>query len=166
VSDWLLNEPVVRALHARLAGPELEQALADLRDAGDVAGESELLVAPAAVLDYPATPGELVAFPALTMLDRPSEVRDDAGHSATGRHVVYVLIHLVSSDQRQLAWGLRRYAQAVVRVMLRDRMLEGAAWGTGFHGQVPGDTLEAEEDPQTWHARTAVGIWADREEVD
>ena len=164
--EWELNEPVVRALRARLEA-ELPAAIADL-NARLPAGEQ--LPAPHAVLDYPVAPGEVLEFPTLGIVDRASDIEDDTGFSATGRHRLLVVVHHMHPEQRQLAWALRRYAQAVVRVALRDRALllpDGtvAAGIVGFDTLIPGETLDREAEPQEWQSWTAVGVWARREEL-
>lgn len=169
MKPWLLNEPVIRALADRLRD-ELPAELAELAG-GLPADEAWVLEPPAAVFDYPAAIGELDQFPVLTLTDRPSQIRDDTGSSATGRHEVLIVIHLTQPDQRLLAWGLRRYVQAVVRVALRGRQLgtgsQDGAYGTGLSAIVPGEALEV-ADPagvRTWHAWAGVVVWAEREEL-
>jgi hypothetical protein len=172
--DWLLNEPVVKAMAARLAD-ELPAELARRR-LGLPDDEAGMLLDPGQVLDYPPTPGLLTVFPTVAIADLPSTIEDDTGHAADGHHELLLLVYLTEPDQRLLAWGLRRYAQALLAVALRGRCLEGdpdvdegraAAWGTGASKPtvVWGDTLADEDDPRQLLSWVGVRVWAKRSEV-
>ena len=119
--DYLLNEPIITALKARLAA-ELPAELTT-RSSGLPAEEAAMLAAPAQILDFAPVPSMLTAFPTIGLLDEASDLEDDTGSTVTGLHRIGIVVYLASPDQRVLAWGLRRYAQAVMKVALRQRGL-------------------------------------------
>lgn len=171
-NQYALTEPGVVAILARLEDPaQLNVEIANIA-AGVVAADqaaSMIPIPPEQILDFMPPPSFLTAFPTLGIQDMGSRLEDDTGHSATGRHVFGVAIFCSDPDQEILAWQLRRYAQAVTRVLLRDRLLEGApnaaAWGTGLDSIAWGPTLGSTATPKTWMSWCVVAIWTKREEI-
>lgn len=171
-NQFALTEPGVLAILARLEDPaQLNAEIASI--AAGVAAEDEsaslVPIPPEQIYDFVPPPSFLTAFPTLGIQDMGSRLEDDTGHSATGRHVFGVVIFCSHPDQHLLAWQLRRYAQAVTRVLLAGRVLEGApngaAWGTGLNSIAWGPTLGSTATPQTWLSFCVVAIWTKREEV-
>lgn len=158
-----LNEPVVKAVHERLSGG-LPAAIAAINA---VVTDGITIENPVEVLDYIPPPGLLTAFPTIGIGDAPSTFEDDQGFSATGRHQLLVVAYVQNDVQGALAWQLRRYAQAIVRVVLDGRNLGDAAWGTGLVGVYPGQAFADNEDPdhvKTWMSWVGVRMWAKRDE--
>lgn len=128
-------------------------------------------IPPEQIWDFVPPPSFLTAFPTLGIQDMGSRLEDDTGHSATGRHSFGVVIFCADPDQHILAWQLRRYAQAVTRVLLRGRSFDEtspplqAGWGAGFESIAWGPTLGSSATPKTWMSWCVVGIWTRREEI-
>jgi hypothetical protein len=170
-NQYALTEPGVQAILARLEDPaQLNVEIANIAAAVTVADQAASLVPipPQNINDFVPPPSFLVDFPAIGIQDMGSTLEDDTGSSATGKHVFGVVIFCSSPDQELLAWMLRRYAQAVTRVLLAQRSFPeapGAAWGTGFHSIGWGPTLGSTAKPQTWMSWCVVAIWTRREEI-
>lgn len=148
-----LNEPIVHAVQEMLAD-ELPAICADL----DVPP-------PVAVEDFIPPVGLLLDFPTIGIGDGGTRFEDDEGFSATGRHELLVVAYLSNQDQQGLAWDLRRYTQAIVRVLRSDLKLGGSAWGSGLVGSAPGPTLtDNPENPRQFTSWTGVRIWAKKDE--
>jgi hypothetical protein len=168
-NQYALTEPGVAAILARLEDPtQLNVEIASIAAGVAAADEAASLVpiAPANIQDFVPPPAYLVDVPALGIQDMGTRLEDDTGSSATGRHVFGVVIFCSHPDQHILAWMLRRYAQAVTRVLLRGRVLEGlGGWGTGLETIAWGPTLGSRTDPKTWLSWCVVAIWTRREEI-
>jgi hypothetical protein len=169
---YALTEPGVQAILARLEDPtQLNVEIASIAAALSARDEADSLVAipPAQIYDFVPPPSFLTDFPTLGIQDMGTRLEDDTGSSATGRHVFGVVIFCSDPDQHLLAWQLRRYAQAVTRVLLAGRCLPvgspAAAWGTGLDSVAWGPTLASTAKPQTWMSWCAVAIWTRREEI-
>jgi len=168
-NQYALTEPGVQAILARLEDPaQLNAEIANIA-AGVVAQDqaaSLVPIPPANIQDFVPPPAYLVDFPALGIQDMGSKFEDDTGSSVTGRHLFGVVIFCSNPDQELLAWMLRRYAQAVTRVLLAGRILEGnAGWGTGLDSIAWGPTLSSTATPKTWLSWCVVQIWTRREEI-
>ena len=173
-NQYAPTEPGVAAILARLEDPaQLNVEIADIA-AGVVAADqaaSLVPIPPANINDFVPPPSFLVDFPAIGIQDMGSSFEDDAGHSATGRHVFGIVIFCSDPNQEILAWQLRRYAQAVTRVLLRDRAFSEtnapmqAGWGTGLESIAWGPTLSSIATPKTWMSFCVVQIWTKREEI-
>lgn len=170
--NYALTEPAVLALLARLEDPaQLNAEIASIAAAVGPTDEAQSLVPipPAQIFDFVPPPSYLTDFPTIGIQDMGSRLEDDTGHSATGRHTFGIVIFCSSPDQHLLAWMLRRYAQAVTRVILANRTLGStsplAAWGTGLEGIAWGPTLSSQATPTTWMSFCVVEIWAKREEL-
>ncbi len=168
MADWGLNEPVITALVARLAA-NLPVELAAIR-ATLTADEAAALPDPQQVLDFAPPPGYLAGgLPAVGITDAITAAKDDTGSSVTGRHEIGIVVYFADPDQRLLAWGLRRYQQAVCRVALAGRGLGSGsvdgAYATGLARILPGQTLQDEDDPRVFTSWSTVVIWAEREEL-
>lgn len=171
-NQYALTEPGVHAILARLEDPaQLNVEIASIAAAIPAVDERASLVPipPAQIYDFVPPPSFLTDFPTLGIQDMGSRLEDDTGSTATGRHMFGVVIFCSDPDQHLLVWQLRRYAQAVTRVLLAGRMLEGApgaaAWGTGLDGIAWGPTLGSAAKPQTWMSWCVVQIWTRREEI-
>lgn len=148
-----LNEPIVRAVQEMLS-----DQLPDLADELDIRP-------PVAVEAFIPPPALLLDFPTIGIGDGDTRFEDDEGFSATGKHELLIVIYLQNADQEALVWELRRYAQAVVRVLRSDLKLGGAAWGSGLVGVRPGPTLADDPDnPRTFTSWTGVRFWAKKDE--
>lgn len=159
-----LNEPVVTAVHQRLVDnlPDTVTAInGAVTDGFELSQEIT-------ILDYIPPPSDLLAPPVIGVGDGPTKFEDDSGHSATGRHELLVVAYDQSSDQQALAWQLRRWSQAIARVVLADRQLGGAAaWGISLVGTAPGPTLVDNPDsPREWFSWVGLRFWAKRDEED
>lgn len=171
MSSYALTEPVVNALVARLQDQQLNEEIADI--AANVARKDEsasLVPIPAdRVLDFVPAPSFLTDFPTIGIQDAATIAEDDTGHSVTGRHTMGIVVFCSDPDQHILAWQLRRYMQAITRIVLAERTLGTenplAAWGTGFDRISWGPTLESIASPQTWMSFAMLQIWAKREEL-
>jgi hypothetical protein len=156
-----LTEPVILALKERL-DDELPATIAAINSAVDDGIE---LGQPSEVLDYIPPPSDQLSPPVIGVGEGPSRFEDDSGFSATGKHEILVVVYDQSSDQRALSRQLRRWKVAIVRIVLADRNLGGAAWGTGLIGTVPGPTLvDNAERPREWFSWTGIRLWAKRDE--
>ncbi len=173
-NTFALNEPTILALVARLQDPaQLNAEIAEIASNLPLADEAASLVPiPAAqILPFLPPPSFLTAFPTIGIQDLRSKIEDDTGHSATGRHGLGVAIFCSSPDQRLLAWMIRRYAQAVMRVALSGRVLEAdsqgrtGAWGTGSEEILWGPTLQSVAKPTTWMSFCVIAIWGRRGEI-
>lgn len=172
--QYLLTEPGVRAILARLEDPtQLNAEIANIASTVTVADQAASLVPiPVGnINDFVPPPSYLVDFPAIGIQEMGSTFEDDTGHSATGKHIFGVVIFCSNPDQELLAWMLRRYAQAVVRVLIAQRAFPEtnfplqAGWGTGLQGLAWGPTLGSQSTPQTWMSWCVVQIWTKREEI-
>lgn len=128
-------------------------------------------IPPANIQDFVPPPSYLVDFPAIGIGDMGSRFEDDTGSSLTGRHVFGIVIFVSNPDQELLTWMLRRYAQAVVRVLLAQRSFPEtnapmqAGWGSGLESIDWGPTLSSKATPKTWMSFCQVAIWTRREEI-
>ena len=173
-NTYALTEPGIQAIIARLEDPnQLNAEIANIAAAVTVADQQASLVpVPAAnIQDFVPPPSYLVDFPAIGIQDMGSRFEDDTGHSVTGRHVFGVVIFCSHPDQEILAWMLRRYAQAVTRVLLANRGFPEtsppmqAGWASGLESIAWGPTLGSSAKPQTWMSWCVVAIWTRREEI-
>jgi hypothetical protein len=173
-NQYALTEPGVRAILARLEDPaQLNVEIANIAAGVSAADQSASLVpVPAAnINDFVPPPSYLVDFPAIGIQDMGSKFEDDTGSSLTGYHRFGVVIFCSNPDQELLAWMLRRYAQAVVRVLLAQRSFPEtnppmqAGWGTGLDSIAWGPTLGSTATPKTWMSWCVVSIWTRREEI-
>lgn len=172
--QYQLNEPVIKALEARMNGTStttLATALAEIAAANTkYAG---MLTRPQQVLTWAPPPSMLTVFPTIGFIDYETALLDDTGSSVTGQHDVGIVVYLSNPDPDQLAWGLRFYMQAIVRAALEDRALgtgsPDGAWGTGARKIVPGPGILMDEDPHSRAQRSIAWatfvLWARREEL-
>jgi hypothetical protein len=157
-----LNEPVIRAIEQRLVDG-LPAVIADINLAG-AATDGFTLVEPT-ILTYIPPPSDLLEPPVIGIGDAPTQFEDDTGFSATGRHELLIVAYDQSSEQEALAWKLRRWMQAIARIVLDGRSLGDGAWGTGLRGTAPGRTLvDNADDPREWFSWSGIRIWAKRDE--
>lgn len=175
-NQYFLTEPVVKAILARLEDPaQLNTEIASIAAGVTATDEAQSLipVQPANVWDFVPPLTFLTDFPTMGIQDMGTRLEDDTGHSATGRHVFGVVIFCSHPDQHILAWMLRRYAQAVTRVLLAGRGFaeaadaagRAAAWATGLDSIAWGPTLGSTTTPKTWMSWCVVAIWTRREEL-
>ena len=171
-NQYLLTEPAVTAILERLEGAastlnaEIANVAAGVADPAQAA--SLVPIPPQNINDFVPPPSFLVDFPQLGIQDMGSRLEDDTGHSATGKHDFGVVIFCSDPNQEILAWQLRRYAQAVTRVLLDQRSFPeapGSAWATGLLGVAWGPTLSSTAKPTTWMSWCVVQIWTRREEI-
>lgn len=153
-----LNEPAIAAVKQRL-----EDGLADVVDTINAETSDEIsLPQPYEILDYLPTPNVLNDTPTIGIGDGPTTFEDDLGHYSIGRHELLIVVYVQHEDQRQLAWQLRRYLQAITRVVLDQRNLGDGGWGTTLIGTRPGDTLgDVGSDPdsvRSWLSWAGVAI--------
>lgn len=170
--QYALTEPVVYALLARLQDPaQLNAEIANIAAAVTREDEAKSLIPipPAQIFDFIPPPSYLTAFPTIGIQDTATVAEDDTGVTVTGRHSMGVVVFCSDPDQHILAWQLRRYVQAVTRVVLAGRTLGSesplAAWGVGFERISWGPTLESVATPTTWMSFAMVQIWARRDEL-
>lgn len=172
-NQYALTEPGVKAILARLEDPaQLNAEIANIAAGVAAADEAASLVPipPANIQDFVPPPAYLVDFPALGIQDMGSDLEDDTGSSATGKHSFGVVIFCSDPDQHILAWQLRRYAQAVTRVLLAQRSFpeaSGAGWAIGAGRPLVswGPTLGSVATPKTWLSWCVVQVWTRREEI-
>lgn len=157
---------------ARLQDPaQLNAEIAAIAAGVTRADEKASLIAieAAQVFDFVPPPTFLTAFPTVGIEDAASLLEDDTGSAATGKHTMGVVCFCSDPDQHILAWQLRRYMQAITRVVLAGRTLGVesplAAWGTGMVGVSWGPTLASTATPQTWMSWAMLQIWCRREEL-
>lgn len=103
---------------------------------------------PAQVLDYAPPLSRLTSFPTVAVVQGQTRFTDDTGDALTGWQSLTVVVYLQSTEPRALAWGLRRYADAVMDVVLADRNLGDNGWGIVPVSVDPGPSLTREEDPR------------------
>jgi hypothetical protein len=173
MGNYSLNEPAIAAVLARLEDPaQLNAEIASIA-AGVTAADQAASLVPVPVAninDFVPPPSFLVDFPQIGIQDMGTRLEDDTGHSATGRHNLGIVIFCSDPNPEILAWELRRYAQAVVRVMLRDRAFTeapAAGWAIGAADPLVawGPTLSKAVNPQVWMSWCVVQIWTRREEI-
>lgn len=175
-NQYALTEPAVQAILNRLEDPsQLNVEIAQIA-AGVVAQDQAASLVPipsANINDFVPPPSYLTDFPAIGIQDMGTRFENDTGSTVTGRHVFGIVIFCSDPNQELLAWMLRRYAQAVVRVLMNTRTLgevvdgagRAAAWGTGLEGIAWGPTLSSTATPTTWMSWCVVQIWTRREEL-
>lgn len=165
MSDWQLNEPIIAAVTRNLTD-YLPAELTAIRS-GLTDEEQTALPDPAQVYDFVPPPGLLTAFPVVAVEDSSTEFEDDTGSSATGVHQLGIVCFLVNPDQRLLAFGLRRYLQAIMRTILRTDRKDpnGAYWAVNPRGLSYGPTLENEENPRTYMSWAVARFEFKREEL-
>lgn len=172
-NQYALTEPVVKALLARLQDPlQLNAEITNIAAGVTRADEKASLVPveAAQIFDFVPPPSFLTAFPTIGIQDTATLGEDDTGSTMTGKHSMGIVIFCSDPDQHILAWELRRYLQAITRVVLANRTLGTesplAAWGTGFLGIDWGPTLASTAGkPVTWMSFAMLRIWARREEL-
>jgi hypothetical protein len=161
-ATFLLNEPLIKALVARLQAdlPTVVAAVnAEARD------DIELRVPnPEHILEYVPAADLLTEFPTIGIQELPTDIVDDIGSSFTGVHRLAIIVFATHVELRGLAWSLRRYMQAITTVMLDTRQI-GDAWGVVAKGTVPGQTLERAEHPRTYMSWAGVRLEAKRDET-
>lgn len=170
--QYELTEPIVYALLERLQDPaQLNVQVAQIAESLARQDEAASLVpvTPAQIFDFVPPPSYLTAFPSIGIEDATSLLEDDTGSTATGKHSMGIVVFCSDPDQHLLAWQLRRYLQAVTRVVLAGRTLGSenglAAWGTGLQRIAWGPTLESVSTPRTWMSWALLQIWCRREEL-
>ena len=155
-----LNEPVIAALRDRLED-DLPAAITSLNAS---VTDGFTISNPVNVYDFIPPVALLLDFPTVGIGDAPSTFEDDQGFSMTGRHRLLICAYLSDPDQRALAWKLRRYSQAIVRVLRSDQQI-GPGWGSGVERIDPGPTLtDNPEAPQTFTSWVGVAIWVKTDE--
>ena len=176
-NQYFLNEPVIKAILARLEDPtQLNVEIAQIAAVAGLPADqaASLVPVPATnIQDFVPPPSYLTDFPAIGIQDISTAGEDDTGSTMTGKHVIGIVIFCSDPSQEILAWQLRRYAQAVTRVVLATRRIgeatdaagRAAAWGVGFQGIAWGPTLSSTSKPATWMSFCVVQIWARREEL-
>lgn len=172
-NQYALTEPGVKAILARLEDPaQLNTEIANIAAAVTVADQAQSLVGvdPANIWDFVPPLSYLVAFPSIGIQDMGSSIEDDTGSSATGKHNFGLVIFCSHPDQEILVWMLRRYAQAVARVVLAGRafteqMTAGWAIGPANPFVAWGPTLGSTTTPKTWMSWCVVQVWTRREEI-
>lgn len=147
-----LNEPVVTTLRSRLE-TELPAIVTAINA---TVTDGFTIDAPQRVLDYIPPVGDLNALPLIGISDGEMILEDDTGWGATGVFDISVVVYLQSSDQRVLAWQLRRYAQALVRAIRTPTIAIGEGWGVYNFRVRPGPTLGRDESPRQWLSTIAV----------
>ena len=150
-----LNEPLIIALQSRLA--------ANLNSVIDTINAQQTdppytIDYPQQVLDYIPTIAQLTAFPTIGISDGEMRFEDDIGWGATGVFEFTVAAFIQESDQKALAWKLRRYAQAMVRVIMEGRQLPPEGWSVTLKRVRPGPTLGRDENPRQWISTIGVVI--------
>ncbi len=155
-----LQEPFIIGLRDRL-----ETQLPATIDALNSAMVAPIypLVYPAKVIDYIPTVAELDLLPVIGISDGDIYFQDDVGWGATGVFDVTVVAFVQAPDQRELVWLLRRYSQALVRVMLSTQSI-GDSWGITLRHVRPGPTLGRDETPRQWLSTTAVTVTVKNEQ--
>lgn len=113
---------------------------------------------PGRVLDFIPPVADMFALPIVAISDGPLTFRDDTGWGATSVAELTVVAFLQGTDQRQLAWQLRRYAMAITRVTLANRSIGPDGWGVIMRGVRPGPTLGRDSDPKQYLSTVAVSI--------
>lgn len=141
-----LNEPIVDAL-VQLLTARLPGVIEQINDSNS---DGILLDPPAQVLDFKPVAGTLKAgLPAVCVQDLPAKFEDDLQFSMNASHGLGIAAVIQDSDQRSLAWKLRRYVQAIANAIQLDRLAAGEGylakvgnvWGTAFTGTEPGPLL-------------------------
>lgn len=173
MSNYQLTEPIISALLTRLEDPaQLNVEIANIAAGVGAADQAASLVPvdPVNIFDFVPPPSFLTAFPSIGLQDMSSRFEDDTGFSATGRHTIGIVLFCSDPDQEILSWQMRRYLQAIARVVLAGRTLGTssplAAWGTGLDGIDWGPTLASSPgNPKTWMSWAVLRMWAKREEL-
>jgi hypothetical protein len=145
-----LNETLVPAI-VQLLENDLQAAIEALNTAGRPNGIP--LPMPVDIFDHPASPGELVNFPTLTVADMSADWPVDAGNFALGVYQQRVDVHLHAPDQGELAWQVRGYGRALANLFHLSTGLQDLCASCALVRRVrwvPGATLDREEAPRTW----------------
>lgn len=147
-----LNEPVVTTLRNRLEA----QLPAIITAINALVTDGYTIENPQRVLDYVPPVTDMNALPLLGISDGEMRLEDDTGWGATGVFDLSIVVFLQHSDQRQLVWMLRRYAQAVVRAARTPTVGMGEGWGVYNFRVRPGPTLGRDESPRQWLSTIAI----------
>lgn len=145
-----LNETLVPAI-VQLLENSLATQIQALNSAGRPNGIP--LPEPEDIFDHPASPGELVNWPTLTVADTNVTWPVDAGSFALGVYEQRVDVHLHAPDQTQLAWQVRGYGRALANLFHESTALQQLCPSCALVTRtrwVPGMTLDREEEPRTW----------------
>lgn len=113
---------------------------------------------PQRILDYIPPISDLYALPTIGISDGDFHIEDDVGWGGTGVCEFSIVVFLADSDQRALAWKLRRYAQAVYRCVMAEREIPTEGWGVTLKRVRSGPTLGRDEGPRDWLSTIAVQI--------
>jgi hypothetical protein len=151
VIETTLNEPIISAVKATLE-TDLPAQLTAI-DTG--------LPTPVNVYDYLPPVVMITDYPTIGIGDGPTTIEDDIASSWTEQHTLLIVAHLQDPDPDALSWMLRRYTQAMLRVISADRTLDGTAFGSGGYRTEPGPMLADDpEKPQLFMSWTGFSFWA------
>lgn len=145
-----LNEDLVPAIVLLLENSLATQIQA-LNSAGRPNGIP--LPEPVDIFDHPASPGELVNFPTITVADVTANWPVDAGSFALGTYDQRIDVHLHAPAQGELAWQVRGYGRALANLFHESTGLQALCPSCALVMRtrwVPGPTLDREEGPRTW----------------
>lgn len=149
-----LNEEVVNTLRDRLEA-DLPAVITEINSSQT--DPAYPMPAPAYVLDHIPLVSEMNAFPVVGISDGDIHFEDDVGWGATGLMDITVVAFVQSPNHQEMVWWLRRYGQALVRVMMDTRRIN-PAWSVVLKNVRPGPTLGRDENPRQWLSTTSVTI--------
>jgi hypothetical protein len=119
MSSFELGEPIIKAL-VEIMGEHLP---AKIKEINEAVTDGITLPEPAQVLDYMPIPATAAGgLPIVAIQDLPANFSNDLVHSEEATHAFGIAAILQTADHRSLAWQLRRYQQAIFRVIQDDRM--------------------------------------------
>jgi len=165
LNEFGLSEVVAKGLqtvlneHLKTVVTELNTALAEYE--ADAEGGPLQLEAPAQVLDRIGSESDIEGgMPLVGIAELPAEFEDDLVQDLTAAHAYYVHVVVQHSDSETLSRTLRRYRQAMLIALQRDRIapLQGGTpvlsreglgvWALMFKATAPGPML-GERDPDS-----------------
>ena len=157
-----LNETIVPAIQARLTA-NLPAIVTDINTNNTTPPYP--LDPVQQVLDYVPPVADLFVLPTIGISDGPIDLEDDVGFGATGVSEFSCILFVQNSDQRALAWQLRRYAQAMVRALRTPTNFNlGDGWGMyNFHVR-PGPTLGRQSNPGQFISTLGVSFFVKSEQ--
>lgn len=110
-----------------------------------------------AILDHVPPVQEITRWPTIGIGEGPTTLADDIGWSATGHHLLTVMLFHQHADVGELARQLRGYRIAAANAALEGRQL-GSQWGVVLRGTVPGPTLGEGDSPRAWISMTGIAL--------
>ena len=176
-----LNEPVVRALVARMdssvavADAKLSAYITAINAEAQTVSDGYAIQNPAKVYPFIPPLGLLTEFPTIGIQSLPGRLEDDTAHAAVHVARELVVVYLTNADHVALSWQIRRYVRALGSCARYSGALEGGggaddggAWVVNTvsydYGPTLGDTDDPKRVPKEYLTWAGVLVEAKRDE--